>query len=122
MRIADTLEGCGYTNEAHLRGLNSSAVVHISAIALHHDPKLLIPEILKYQLKESDLVADREWFLELTRQLHKTRAIAVGGILRHYMRELEEKNQDLVGESEEMNEVDRGSLLFRWGSKQKKYY
>jgi len=97
-------------------------VVHISAIAKHHDPKLLIPEILKYQIKVSDLVADREWFLELTRQLHKTRAIAVGGILRHYMRELEEKNQDLIGESEEINEVDRGSLLFRWGSKQKKYY
>jgi Replication protein len=96
-------------------------VVHISAIAKHHDPKLLIPEILKYQIKVSDLVADREWFLELTRQLHKTRAIAVGGILRHYMRELEEKNQDLIGESEEMNEVDRESLLFKWGSKQKKY-
>lgn len=48
-------------------------------------PKLLIPEILKYQVKESDLVADRKWFLELTRQLHKIRAIAVGGILRQYM-------------------------------------
>lgn len=52
-------------------------IVYISAIAKHHDPKILIPEILKYQVKESDLVADCEWFLELTRQLHKTRAIAV---------------------------------------------
>ena len=96
-------------------------VVHISAIAKQHDPKLLIPEILKYQVKESDLVADKEWFLELTRQLHKTRAIAVGGILRHYMRELEEKNQDLIDETEEMDEVNQESLSFRWQRKLQKY-
>ena len=41
-------------------------VIHVSAIAKHHDPKAIIPEILKYQVKESDLVGDREWFLELT--------------------------------------------------------
>ncbi|MHC5727957.1 MAG: protein rep, partial [Nostoc sp.] len=69
-------------------------MIHTSAIAKHHNPSLLIPEILKYQVKESDLVGDREWFLELTRQLHKSRAIAVGGILRQYMRELEEKNNN----------------------------
>lgn len=96
-------------------------VIDISAIAKHHDPKILIPEILKYQVKESDLVADREWFLELTRQLHKTRAIAVGGVLRQYMRELEEKNQDLISESEETDEVDEGSVSFKWERKLQKY-
>jgi plasmid rolling circle replication initiator protein Rep len=40
-------------------------VIHISAIAKHHDPTLLIPEILKYQVKESDLVADQKWFLKI---------------------------------------------------------
>jgi hypothetical protein len=50
--------------------------------AKHHNPSLFIPKILKCQVKESDLVGDKEWFLELTRQLHKSRAIAVGGILR----------------------------------------
>lgn len=29
---------------------------------------VIIPEILKYQVTESDLVASREWFLDLTRQ------------------------------------------------------
>ncbi|MCC5620378.1 protein rep [Nostoc sp. CHAB 5715] len=57
-------------------------------------------------------MGDREWFLELTRQLHKSRAIAVGGILRQYMRELEEKNQDLINESEETDEVDEEQLFF----------
>ena len=96
-------------------------IVHISAIAKHHDPKQLIPEILKYQVKESDLIGDREWFLELTRQLHQSRAIAVGGILRHYMRELEEENQDLIGASEEMDEVDEEKLSFRWESKLQRF-
>ncbi|BAY47221.1 replication protein A [Scytonema sp. HK-05] len=96
-------------------------VIHVSAIAKHHDPKALIPEILKYQVKESDLVADVEWFLELTRQLHRTRAIGVGGVLRQYMRELEEKNQDLIGETEAIDEVEEQSLYFKWERKSKKY-
>jgi plasmid rolling circle replication initiator protein Rep len=96
-------------------------VVHISAIAKQHDPTRLIPEILKYQVKESDLIADREWFLELTRQLHKTRAIAVGGILRHYMRELEESNQDLINCGEEMDEANQETVSFRWDRKSRKY-
>ncbi|MEH2303910.1 protein rep [Nostoc sp.] len=83
--------------------------------------RLYIPEIIKYQVKESDLVGDREWFLELTRQLHKSRAIAVGGILRQYMRELEEKNQDLIDESEETDEVDEESLYFRWERKLQRF-
>ncbi|AFZ24206.1 plasmid rolling circle replication initiator protein [Cylindrospermum stagnale PCC 7417] len=96
-------------------------VMDVRAVAKNHDPQKLIPEILKYQVKESDLLGDREWFLELTRQLHKTRAIAVGGILRHYMRELEEKNQDLIGENEETDEVEGGSLSFRWDRRLQKY-
>jgi hypothetical protein len=81
----------------------------------------LIPEILKYQVKESDLVADREWFLELTRQLHKTRAIAVGGILRHYMQELKEKNQNLRSDNKEKDQVESGSVSVRWERKLNKY-
>ncbi len=93
---------------------------HVKAIAKHHDPTVIVPEILKYQVKESDLVANREWFLELTKQLHKTRAVAVGGILRDYMRELEQEPEDLIGEDNQ-GEVDEGHLYFGWKSKEKKY-
>jgi hypothetical protein len=96
-------------------------IIDIRAIAKCHDPKVLIPEILKYQVKESDLVADREWFLELTRQLHSTRAVAIGGVLRKYMQELEEEPKDLIGKDEEIDEVDEGSLSFRWKRELKKY-
>ena len=93
---------------------------HVRAIAKHQNPMVIIPEILKYQVKESDLVANREWFLELTRQLHKTRAVAVGGVLREYMRELEQEPEDLIGE-DDRGEVDEGHLYFGWKRQQKKY-
>lgn len=93
---------------------------HVRAIAKHQDPMVIIPEILKYQVKESDLVVNREWFLELTRQLHKTRAVAVGGVLREYMRELEQEPEDLIGQ-ENQGEVDEGHLCFGWKREQKKY-
>lgn len=96
-------------------------IVHVKAIAKHYDPVSIIPEILKYQVKESDLVKDRRWFLELTTQLHKTRAVAVGGILKDYLRELEEEPQDLIGEGEESDSVDEGSLYFGWKTAQRKY-
>lgn len=85
--------------------MSNKPIIHISAIGKHHDPKIILPEILKYQVKESDLVVDREWFLELTRQMHQTRGIAVGGVLRGYMRELEEEPADLIGKDEE-SDVD----------------
>lgn len=98
-------------------------VIHVKAIAKHDDPTVMIPEILKYQVKEPDLVADREWLLELTRQVHKTRAIAIGGVLKQYMRESEEEHehQDLMGNYEEADEVEEGNLYFRWRRGLKRY-
>ena len=51
-------------------------------------------ETLKYSVKESDLVADSKWLAELTNQLHKTRAISVGGIFKEYLSE--EEPEDLI--------------------------
>jgi hypothetical protein len=95
-------------------------ILDIQAIKPKQSPVALIPEILKYQTKESDLVADREWFLEYQRQMHKTRAIAVGGVFRDYFRELEEEPTDLIGEDSE-GELDEGHLYFGWKRKLKKY-
>lgn len=95
-------------------------MMHIKAIAKNHNPSQIIPEILKYQVKESDLVANRDWFLELTRQMHKTRAVAVGGVLRGYFRELEEEPEDLIG-SDNLAEPDEGRLYFGWKKEKRKY-
>lgn len=84
----------------------------MSAIAKSDDPTVIIPEILKYQVKESDLVANREWFLELTRQLHQTRGVAVGGVLRQYMRQMELEHKQRI--SQEGDEVDDENVSFTW--------
>lgn len=52
-------------------------------------------ETLKYSVKESDLTMNAEWLENLTKQLHKTRAISLGGVFKQYLSE-EETNNDLV--------------------------
>ena len=98
-------------------------VVDIRAIKRDNSPVELVPEILKYCVKESDLVADREWFVELTKQMHKMRTIATGGVLKKYLKQLEEEPEDLIGtdENKTEEEIDEGHLLFNWKSKVKKY-
>lgn len=83
----------------------------------------LVPEILKYCVKESDLVVDQEWFLELTRQMHKMRTVATGGVLKEYLKILEEEPEDLIGKDDTKteDEVDEGHLYFDWRYEEKKY-
>jgi plasmid rolling circle replication initiator protein Rep len=92
-------------------------VVHIKTIKKTDDPTVLIPEILKYQTKAGDLTADRDWLLELTTQLYKTRAIALGGILKNYLHQLEEKREIINAMA--ISEEER--LYFRWNNRKKNY-
>ena len=98
-------------------------MVDIRAIKRGHSPNELVPEILKYTVKENDLVADREWFLELTRQMYKMRTVATGGVLKQYLKELEKEPEDLIGRDETRteDEISEGHLLFSWGCKNKRY-
>ena len=70
-------------------------VLDCRAVKQGSKPMELGPELLKYCVKESDLVADREWFLELTRQFHKMRSIATGGVLKRFLKELEQEPDTL---------------------------
>ena len=102
--------------------LNYKPQVHIRAVAKDRDPTVLIPEILKYSVKESDLYKSKEFLLGITEQLYKIRRVSVGGILRPYMKKLEEDPEDLIGKNEENeNEVDEGHLYFEWKCRDKKY-
>ncbi|MGB7274814.1 MAG: protein rep [Geitlerinemataceae cyanobacterium] len=94
-------------------------VIHVRAIAKQHDPTVLIPEILKYQVKESDLTGDQEWFLELTRQLHRSRSIEVGGVLKSYWRELAVDIEETI--DRERDEAERERLCFVWQPSIQKY-
>lgn len=76
-----------------------------------------IVETFKYSIKPEDLVGngselDRQWLLQLTKQLEKTRAIALGGVFKNYLSESEP--EDLVGESDEGDDVSASSIYFGW--------
>jgi plasmid rolling circle replication initiator protein Rep len=81
-----------------------------------------ICETLKYSIKPSDLVADPEWFYEINRQLHKTRAVAVGGLLKNYLSE--EEPEDLIhsdlDEEEDVPEQAK-EITFGWREMYKRY-
>jgi plasmid rolling circle replication initiator protein Rep len=95
-------------------------ILDVQSIKQGKQPMQLVPELLKYCVKESDLVGDRQWFLELTRQMHRVRCVATGGVLKDYLKILEEEPEDLIGESDE-DEIDEGHLRFGWKRQEKKY-
>ena len=103
--------------------IDYNPVLDIRPVKRGRQPMELVPEILKYCVKESDLVADREWFLELTRQMHKMRTVATGGVLKEYLKQLEVDPEDLIGKDQTKveDEVDEGHLYFNWRYRQKKY-
>jgi hypothetical protein len=53
-----------------------------------------LAETLKYAVKPSDMQG--EWLLELTKQVHRLRFVASGGVLKSVLRECDESEQDLL--------------------------
>jgi plasmid rolling circle replication initiator protein Rep len=92
-----------------------------------------VMETIKYSVKPSDLVsggtngdieAAKKWLVELTTQLYKTKSIATGGLLKQYLKELEEEPEDLI-HSDELNMDEFSSkatsLMFQWFGNSKVY-
>lgn len=71
-------------------------------------------ETLKYTVKPEDLLksADPTWLVELTRQLHKTRAIAIGGVLRKYLTDQEPSDEELIRGADK--DESEGLLFMTW--------
>lgn len=82
-----------------------------------------VKETFKYSVKGSDLVADASWLLELTHQLHKTRAIALGGVLKNYLSDEEPDQDDLIHADDEPGEIspDDPRWWFSWREMVKRY-
>lgn len=80
-------------------------------------------ETLKYSVKESDLKYDADWLAELTKQLHKTRAIAIGGVFREYLSE--DEPEDLIHTDLSTDETtiaeDDPRVWFGWREMVKRY-
>ena len=54
--------------------------------------------------------------------MNKMRCVATGGVLKQYLKALEQEPEDLIGKGEdEDGEVDEGHLYFGWKKQEKKY-
>lgn len=77
-------------------------------------------ETLKYSVKESDLTTDAAWLYELTTQLHRTRAVAVGGVLSGFLSDTEP--DDLIhDEAAAVTLPDSPEIWFGWKEMIKRY-
>lgn len=137
MLVSSSYFGGHYIKQAEWRDLwqsvlqvNYLPVVNVKAVkpkvTLENDPTqgiaIAVLETLKYGVKEDDLISDREWLIELTKQLHKTRAVAVGGILKHFLSE--EDPEDLINTQEDCEpepQLEEDSIWFGWREMVKKY-
>ena len=100
-------------------------IIDVKAIKAKDSPLGLLAEVVKYQTKPNDLIfSDRRWFLEYTRQIHGTKAFALGGVFKDYFKELEREDttDELIGRDQEgQNGPDEGELYFGWRRPEKKY-
>jgi plasmid rolling circle replication initiator protein Rep len=103
--------------------LDYTPVIDIRPVKEGDYPMSLIPELIKYSTKGLDLVSDRDWLIELTRQTHKMRAISTGGVLKSFLHELEEEPADLIGTGDDGQETieEYGRLYFAWQRQQERY-
>jgi hypothetical protein len=76
-----------------------------------------VAETLKYAVKPEDMQG--EWLLELTRQVHRLRFIASGGVLKNVLREAEESERDLLLAEE--GEGGEPTLFFDWRRELRRY-
>ena len=100
-------------------------IIDIQAIKVKDSPLGLLAEIVKYQTKPNDLIfSDKQWFLEYTRQVHGTKAFALGGVFKKYFREMEKQEtaEEMIGQGvEEQDGPDEGELWFGWRQIEKLY-
>jgi len=76
-----------------------------------------VAETLKYAVKPEDMQG--EWLLELTKQVHRLRFIASGGLLKNVLREADETEQDLMLAKD--GEASEPELFFDWRREIKRY-
>ena len=79
-----------------------------------------VSETLKYAVKPSDMIDDPDWFLTMTKQVHKLRFVASGGALKDALRPDEEENDDLIVQGDEPQSGEN-KVSFSWRPTQRIY-
>lgn len=78
-------------------------------------------EILKYAVKVSDMLKDDKWFLTVSDEVYKTRAVAVGGVLKQYLRDRDREDLITVDEQEGLDDAVSRQLFFGWRQQRRRY-
>jgi hypothetical protein len=78
-------------------------------------------EILKYTVKVGDMLGNDKWFLTVSDEVCKTRAVAVGGVLKKYLRNRDRENLINEGEEEEVEDAVACQLFFDWRQQKRRY-
>jgi plasmid rolling circle replication initiator protein Rep len=82
--------------------------------------RLALTETLKYSVKPADLTANRDWLIQLTHQLKGSRSVAVGGVLRDFIREDEPEDLIHPEDSDELSKAE-SEIWFGWRQQFKRY-
>lgn len=126
MMVPPSYFSTGYISQDKWRELWGSClkvsylpVVHVQTVKDKSGKDSVIHGVLetaKYGVKEEDLIFSKEWLEELTIQLHKTRAVNVGGLLKNYLRDDEPEDLVNTDENEEIDSTDDDELKlwFDW--------
>ena len=84
-----------------------------------------ICETLKYSVKPSDLAVERDkgaWLHEMTKQVHKMRFIATGGVLKGILKPEDEiTTEEMISSSEEVQDVGESRVAFQFKPEYRKY-
>ncbi len=87
------------------------------------DMAAAIKEVFKYSIKPADMVNNPEWFIEMTRQIHRSRAIGSGGVLKDMFKKERETNDDLLLKNPESEEemANAAKVEFHYSEHFEKY-
>jgi plasmid rolling circle replication initiator protein Rep len=77
-------------------------------------------ETLKYSVTPEDMM-DRDWLLELTKQVFRLRFIASGGVLKNVLRESDESDEGLMLAEDGEGEGGEPDIWFDWRREIKRY-
>jgi plasmid rolling circle replication initiator protein Rep len=98
-------------------------VVDVRAVKPNSESSLVesLREVLKYTVKEDDLIESADWLVEITNQLHKTRAISLGGVFKNYLSQ--DDPTDYINDEnlDDVEETTGQRYYFNWRADVKRY-
>jgi len=130
MTAPSYFNGKNYVTQARWRELWQSVmrldyppVIDIRTVKGNGDIKKAVCETLKYSVKPTDMTDDPAYILKYTRQTHKLRFVATGGILKKILKVEKETNEDLLlaDNPTDTPETDEQLLRFDWDKPTRKY-